>query len=182
MITDISVIMPMYNVEEEYLRASIGSLLAQTKKDGIELIITDDGSSNGCGAVADEYALRHKNIQVIHTENQGAGPARNTAIKRAKGKYLAFLDADDLMVPDALEKMFDRAEYDQSEVAMINAIRFDSNKESQASIHKIAFRNLKEVTSVSESPQLIYDTVSWDKLIRRDFWEKNKLEYPPTSL
>ena len=180
--TDISVVMPMYNIEEEYLRASIESLLSQTKREGVELIITDDGSTNGCGLIADEYALLHKNIQVIHTKNSGAGPARNTAINKAKGKYLAFLDADDIMVSDALEKMFERGEHDCSEIVMINATRFNSEKESQAFIHKNTFRNLKGVTNVSQSPQLIYDTVSWDKLILRDFWMRNKLEYPPTSL
>lgn len=179
---DISVIMPMYNVEENYLRASIGSLLAQTKTEGVELIITDDGSTNGCGVIADEYALNHNNIHVIHAENRGAGPARNNAIKQAKGTYLAFLDADDLMIPDALEKMFDRAEHDRSEVVMINTIRFDSKKESQAGIHRFAFRSLNGVTNALKSPQLIYDTISCNKLIRRDFWERNQLEYPPTSL
>lgn len=179
---DISVIMPMYNVEVEYLKASIESLLAQTKKEGVELIIADDGSTNGCEKIADEYAIKYKNIRVIHLKNRGAGPARNAAIKNAKGKYLSFLDADDLMVSDALEKMFNRTEHDHSEMAMINAIRFDSNKESQAGIHRAAFRNLEGVTNVSKSPQLIYDTTSCNKLIRRDYWEKNLFEYPPTSL
>ena len=87
---DISVIMPVYNVEEEYLRESLDSLIGQTKKDGIEAILIDDGSTNGSGAVADEYAGRYDWIHVYHTENRGAGPARNTAIGYATGKYLAF--------------------------------------------------------------------------------------------
>lgn len=179
---DISVIMPVYNVEEEYFRECLESLLGQTKKDGIEAILIDDGSTNGCGAVADEYAEKYDQIRVWHTENRGAGPARNTAIGYATGKYLAFLDADDLLPEDTLEKMFDRAEHDGSEVVVINTVRFDTDEESQASIHKTSFRNLENVTNAKESPDLIYDTISCNKLIRRDYWEKNGISYPPTSL
>ena len=179
---DISVIMPVYNVEEEYLRESLDSLIGQTKKDGIEAILIDDGSTNGSGAVADEYAGRYDWIHVYHTENRGAGPARNTAIGYATGKYLAFLDSDDLLPDDIMSKMFDRAEHDGSEVVITNTVRFDSGKESRASIHKATFRKLENVTNVTKNPELIYDTISCNKLIRRDYWLENDISYPPTSM
>ena len=179
---DISVIIPVYNVEAEYLRASLESLLTQTKRDNVEIIIVDDGSTNGNGAVADEYASENSNITVLHVENGGPGRARNIGISHAAGEYLAFLDSDDLLPEDTLEKMYSRAVHDSSDVVIVNTVRFDGSKESQASIHTITFRDLENVTDARQSPELIYDTISCNKLIRRDFWKANGLSYPEENI
>ena len=98
----ISVIMPVYNVEEKLLREAIESIIAQSYTN-LELIIIDDGSFDICGAVCDEYAKQDFRLKVIHEENQGVSSARNRGLQLAIGQYIAFIDADDSVQKKYLE-------------------------------------------------------------------------------
>lgn len=89
----VSVVIPVYNVKP-YLESCVQSVLRQTFKD-MEVILVDDGSTDGSGELCDQIALTDKRIQVIHQENQGLSGARNTGIRQATGDYIAFLDSDD---------------------------------------------------------------------------------------
>ena len=89
----LSVIVPVYNTEK-YLRECIDSILAQTFKD-FELILVDDGSTDGSGAICDEYAKMDERIRVIHQENGGITVARKSGVQVAKGEYVTFVDSDD---------------------------------------------------------------------------------------
>lgn len=101
----VSVVIPVYNVKP-YLERCVNSVLRQTYKD-IEVILVDDGSTDGSGELCDQIALTDNRISVIHQENQGLSGARNTGIRQAKGEYIAFLDSDDeWLLPDGLEKLF----------------------------------------------------------------------------
>lgn len=102
----ISVIMPAYNVEE-YIGRSIQSVLAQTYAD-FELIIINDGSGDNTASVIKEYQSRDTRIKYIEQSNQGVSVARNAGMMAATGRYISFLDADDLWVSDALEKMYSK--------------------------------------------------------------------------
>lgn len=99
----ISIIIPIYNVEP-YLRRCVDSLLRQTCAD-FELILVDDGSPDGCGAICDAYAVRDDRVRVIHKPNGGLSDARNAGLEIARGEYIAFVDSDDWVVPDYLERM-----------------------------------------------------------------------------
>lgn len=88
-----SVIIPVYNVEP-YLRKCIESVLNQ-KYENFEVLLIDDGSSDGCPAICDEYAIRDSRIKVLHKENGGLSSARNAGLSLAKGEYILFLDSDD---------------------------------------------------------------------------------------
>lgn len=103
----ISIIIPAYNVEKELSR-SLDSALDQTYP-YIELVIVDDGSSDGTGAIADRYAEQCTWIKVIHQENQGVFQARLNGIKQASGEWIGFLDADDEMEPEMLEVLMENA-------------------------------------------------------------------------
>ena len=104
----VSVIMPVYN-QVEYLRESLGSALGQTLRD-IEVICVDDGSTDGSSELLDELSSTDNRIIVVHQENRGAGPARNCALERARGRFISFLDSDDRYpAPDTLEMLFDAA-------------------------------------------------------------------------
>ena len=92
----ISIIIPVYNVEK-YLSECIESVLNYR---GIEIILVDDGSTDGSGKICDKYALKNKNITVIHQKNKGLSGARNSGIKKASGDYLMFVDSDDLLIPN----------------------------------------------------------------------------------
>lgn len=100
----VSVIVPVYNTRE-YLDKCLMSLLNQTLKEK-EIILVDDGSTDGSGEVLEEYAQKYPEMKVIHTENGGQGRARNIGIAAAKGTYLMFCDSDDYFREDAFEKMY----------------------------------------------------------------------------
>lgn len=103
MIVLFSVIVPVYNGTQPYLRACIGSIVRQGFP-SFELIIVDDASTDGSGALAAELAMEDGRAQLIQRRTHGgAGAARNTAIRAARGEYLLFVDADDLLEPGALQ-------------------------------------------------------------------------------
>jgi len=97
----VSVVIPAYNVEP-YVREAIESAVAQTVPPH-EILVVNDGSTDGTGAVADALAREHSHVRVFHQDNGGPAVARNTAIAAATGEFLTFLDADDAMVPDRIE-------------------------------------------------------------------------------
>lgn len=100
---NVSVIIPAYNAES-YLSCAMDSVLSQTI-DGIEIIIIDDGSSDGTKKIISQYRERYpKQIRDFYQENAGAASARNKGFEEAKGRYIAFLDADDVWLPKKLEK------------------------------------------------------------------------------
>ena len=98
----VSVIVPVYNVEK-YLRKCIDSILAQTYKE-FELILINDGSKDDSGKICDEYKKIDNRIIVIHQENGGLSNARNSGIRISQGDYIYFVDSDDYLESDALEK------------------------------------------------------------------------------
>lgn len=98
----ISVIVPIYNVEP-YLRKCLDSVIEQTYKD-LEILLIDDGSTDRCGKIGDEYEKQDNRITVFHTENRGLSAARNLGIANANGEYLYFIDSDDWIDEDLLEK------------------------------------------------------------------------------
>lgn len=99
-----SIIIPVYRVEE-YLEKCVDSILAQTCQD-FELLLIDDGSPDGSGAICDRYAASHPNqVRALHQPNGGAGAARNRGIELAQGDYLLFVDGDDWLAPNLLEDL-----------------------------------------------------------------------------
>ncbi len=101
-----TVIIPVYNVEE-YLRKCIDSVLAQTFRD-FEVILVDDGSTDGCPQICDEYQEKDPRVRVIHKPNGGLVSARNAGILAAKGDYITYVDGDDWVKPELLQFVHDR--------------------------------------------------------------------------
>lgn len=100
----ISVIIPVYNAER-YLVRCLDSVLTQDYSN-IEVILIDDGSTDGSGAICDEYAWKYTNVRVCHIPNGGASLARKKGIDIAEGKYLTFVDSDDFVTPNYVSSMF----------------------------------------------------------------------------
>lgn len=98
----LSIIVPVYNVEA-FLKKCVDSLLAQDlPASDYEIILVDDGSTDGCGALCDALATAHGNIRVIHQQNRGLSGARNAGIPAASGDYVMFVDSDDYLCPNVL--------------------------------------------------------------------------------
>jgi len=110
----ISVVVPVYN-SEEYLPKCIESILNQSFSD-FELILIDDGSSDGSGRICDGYARKDDRVRVIHKRNEGVSAARNDGIDAAKGKYLSFVDSDDYIESTFLESALADVEKSGAEV------------------------------------------------------------------
>lgn len=98
----VSIIVPVYN-NDKYFRECVDSLSHQTYED-LEIILVDDGSTDSCGKMADEFSGSDERIKAFHKENGGQGMARNLGLKHATGDYYCFIDSDDFLEPDFVEK------------------------------------------------------------------------------
>lgn len=114
----ISILVPVYNIEN-YLPRCIESVLSQNFTD-YELILVDDGSSDNCPAICDEYMVKDNRVRVIHKENGGHTTARLAGFQQASGKYIMFLDSDDYLLPNALTTLYDKIEEGYDIVKGIN--------------------------------------------------------------
>lgn len=103
----ITVIVPVYNVEK-YIRQCVESIIAQSCR-RLEILLIDDGSTDGCGEICDAYEREDRRIRVFHTANRGLSAARNLGLEHAGGDYISFLDGDDWMETNALARMLDAA-------------------------------------------------------------------------
>ena len=101
----LSIIVPVYNVEK-YIHSCINSILNQHFSD-FELILVDDGSTDNCGKICDEYASSDKRVRIIHQENGGVSAARNKGIDVSQGEIIGFVDSDDIICADMYQKMVD---------------------------------------------------------------------------
>ncbi|MCQ2497392.1 MAG: glycosyltransferase [Lachnospiraceae bacterium] len=99
----ISIIVPAYNIEN-YIARCLDSILAQTYTE-LQIIIVDDGSTDGTPQICDEYVTKDSRIKVIHKKNGGVSTARNAGLKEATGKYIGYVDPDDYIEPDMYERM-----------------------------------------------------------------------------
>lgn len=118
----ISIIVPVYKVEP-YLRKCVDSILNQTYRN-LEIILVDDGSPDNCGAICDAYAKQDQRVKVIHKDNGGLSIARNIGMAAATGKYLSFLDSDDIFPPAAMETLLNALEAEDAQIAIGSHLRF----------------------------------------------------------
>lgn len=109
----ISVIIPVYN-KAEYVEQSLARTLAQNF-DGFEVIVVDDGSTDGSGSICDEVASRDSRIRVVHTANGGVTAARRKGVEMAQGRYVVFADADDALLPGALKALYETIEQTEAD-------------------------------------------------------------------
>lgn len=111
---ELSIIVPVYNVEK-YLKQCLDSLLSQ-EYDSYEIILVDDGSEDKSSLICDEYAKRFPKVVVIHQANRGVSDARNRGILTARGKYIAFVDADDFVSPEMYKRLIEVLESSKSDI------------------------------------------------------------------
>ncbi|WP_244266233.1 glycosyltransferase family 2 protein [Listeria rocourtiae] len=122
----VSVVIPVYNVIS-YIDETIESLLNQTLKE-VEIVLVDDGSSDGSLERIIELATEHQNICVVKEPNAGPGTARNNGLDVARGKYISFVDSDDVLPEKALEIMYHAAESEQVGVVTGISVSFNSSR------------------------------------------------------
>ena len=118
----VTVIIPVYNTEK-YLAECIESAINQSLRD-IEIILVDDASPDNAGKICDEYAAKDSRIKVIHQENQGVSAARNNGLEHANGEYVYFLDSDDMIEESFLEKAYNVAKANDSDLTVCDDRNF----------------------------------------------------------
>lgn len=114
----VSIIVPIFNVEN-YIEKCLQKLLNQTLED-IEIILVDDGATDNCPQICDEYAKRDSRVKVIHKKNAGLGFARNSGIENATGDFIAFVDSDDYVEETMFEIMYKKAQKENSDIVYCN--------------------------------------------------------------
>lgn len=176
----LSVVMPVYNVEG-YLAEAVESVLSQSHRN-LELILVDDGSTDTSGAMCDDFAKQDPRVRVIHKKNAGLGAARNTGIAAARGKYLAFIDSDDYVLPGAYEAMVGSLRKSGSDIATGNVRRRQGKREYQAWNQSRSHLVRRNGIALKDNPELVFDTVAWNKVFRRKFWNDNVKTFPVNKL
>lgn len=177
----ISIIIPCYNAER-FLRQTLDSVLGQTYTDW-ELICVNDGSTDDTSTILDTYSQKDSRIIIISTNNNGVSVARNMGIDAAQGKYIYFVDADDLVSPHALEVLVNSIEHHNADIVKADYIPIDSegkqlfiNKKKQIRKHF----NKKVIDTNSFYRKVILDEFFlWTCLFRTDIIKKNHIEFIP---
>jgi len=166
----VSVIVPIYNVEA-YLAECLDSLAAQTFSD-YEVVVVDDGSPDGSRKIADEYAARDARVRVFERPNGGLGAARNTGVRHARGRFLTFLDSDDVLPPNALNALVASALKSDSDIVVGSLRRFDDARTWAPGwvdrVHLVPLTGVR----LEAFPPLIRNLYTCDKLFRSDFWRE----------
>ena len=172
----LSVIVPFYNVEK-YIGPCLDSLAAQSLRD-YEVICVDDGSHDGGPALVEARAAADGRISLIRQANLGVGRARNEGVRRASGRYLAFVDGDDRVPPAAFRRLVASLESTGSDLACGNVMRLHRNLLIPSWAHKKTFAEPVERTHITRHRLLVRDRMLWNKIYRRSFWDTLGLRFP----
>lgn len=169
-----SLIVPVYRIEE-YLPKCIDSVLAQTCQD-FELLLIDDGSPDGCGAICDDYAARHPDrIRAVHQPNGGAGAARNHGIRLSRGEYLLFVDGDDYLSPDFLAALTGVIEKTPADLVLFGALVERDGKQVGRLDETVPAERL---LTVRDEPELYFGVMApWNRAYRRTLFTENDIEF-----
>lgn len=170
----VSVIVPVYNAER-YLERCVNSIFAQTSTD-YELILVDDGSTDGSGKMCDDYAQSNPQVCVIHQTNQGVSAARQKGLDAANGPYVIFADPDDWVEPTMLEELLEVAINKDADVVVCD---FWINSSEVTGDRK--YQNPRVLSSDSLLRQLISGRLhgfTWNKLYRSSCLREYHITFP----
>lgn len=171
----VSVIVPVYNVRP-YLEESLESVVSQTYQN-LEILVIDDGSTDGSGEICDRFAENDSRIRVVHQENKGLGAARNVGLDLASGQVVSFLDSDDAFLPSAIEKALNAMIVTHADITLFK----------YKSVKTEGRMDQEDLSEVNTSPQIQKGVYSreeallnladgkfnhavWNKIYARDLW------------
>lgn len=187
---EISIIVPVYSIQETYLRRCIESIIHQSFS-SLDILLIDDGSPDNCGNICDEYAKQDNRIRVVHQTNQGVSVARNVGINHAKGDWIMFVDADDWLDKKVCEEIFNKANEHKPDILNFGYKIFNENdnfieNKTYGDSRYITFSTpkqkrqlLERVLHVNMSLSPLNLSVPWGKLIKRQFLIEHELIYIP---
>lgn len=159
----VSVIIPVFNAAA-YLGRCLDSVVGQRFPGGMEVVLVDDGSTDGSGSVCDRYADGYTNVRVIHTANRGASMARKNGLEQASGRYVTFVDSDDHVDPAYVETLYGLIKKSSCRVSACGAAKADGNAAPAGSQRVIPYRELMDRFFRHEFWSL------WGKMFDRDLF------------
>lgn len=170
----LSIIVPVYNVEQWLVRCLDSLYNQEFDEDEFEVIIVNDGSPDKSLQLADAYALRHRNMVVVTRENGGLSAARNTGLEHAKGKYVWFVDSDDFVEPNSIKSVLEYAETnDLDAMGFLFQYTYDDGKKKSFD-YRPKFPNV-----IFNGREFVCKTgficSPWAMIYRREFLENNSL-------
>ncbi len=176
----VSIIVPVYNVGK-YLRQSLNSLISQTLKD-IEIICVNDGSTDDCYDILEEYKAKDSRIKVIHKENKGTGAARNDGLRLASGECIGFLDPDDWVKPNMFERLYNLIKEKNLDIAMCMPDGFDEKNQISAPFPYFVDANFDNIPhdrifNWRDLSPFRYPMCVWNKLYTKELFDKNNIEF-----
>ena len=175
----VSIIVPVYNVEL-YLGECIESILNQTYET-FELLLVNDGSKDSSGEICDEYAQKDPRIRVIHKENEGPSATRNRGIEEAEGEFIVFVDSDDKIKEEMLEKMVRAMDGYHTDLAICGFERFrdDWKQNSRISPYSLViFQSQRELASVYNKPATnLFGVSIWAKMYRVEIIQEHNIRF-----
>ena len=167
--TRLSIIVPVYNAET-YLAECLESLAGQTMQEGLEILVVNDGSTDGSAGIMAEFKDRYPSLfRIFPMENHGVSYARNYGAQKASGDYILFVDSDDRLYPDACEKAYNKAVADGNDLVLFGFEQYNCLT-GKSSIKLPLFT--EDNFCLAETPDrlTLASPYPWDKLIRRELF------------
>lgn len=168
----ISITVPIFNAERDLPRC-LNSLIKQTLKN-IEIILVDDGSTDNCGKICDEYARIDSRIKVFHKKNGGSGDARQVGLEKSNGEYYTVCDADDWVEPNMYAELYNKAKTEDADIVLSNHyINYPNRKQIESPVYK--YQNQEQYIL-----DLMYSKAfpsTWNKLFKLETIRKFKVMY-----
>ena len=174
----VSIIVPVYNVKD-YLRECLDSLAGQTL-DSYEVILVNDGSTDGSDLICKEYAEKYPNFKLYSQENQGQSAARNHGMTFATGEYILFVDSDDFIVDDACSVLYENAKKHDADIVIGDILNEKQIIEKDVSFRYIPSENQKISTrQYCEETFLynVYDIIPTVRIVRKSYLDKNNIKF-----
>lgn len=187
----ITLIIPIYKIEEAYLRQCLDSILGQTCPDW-QAVLIDDGSPDNSGKVIDEYAVKDSRFTAVHQENQGVSVARNRGLDETKTEWVGFVDPDDWLESTMVERILVELEGRNSDLLSFNYTREYTNRtvverltDKSGEISPELLGEMRKAPLcklyIGGVPQTYDVSVIWDKVYRTDFINRHGFRFEPAA-
>lgn len=172
----LSVVVPVYDVAP-YLDTCLQSVLDQDVP-GMEIVLIDDGSTDGSGEAAASWAKAHEAMRILRQHNRGLGAARNAGVEIATGTYLTFVDSDDSIPPGSFRLLVESLEESGSDLAFGSVLWQTGSTSEELPWMRAIHRRHRVAVTLDEFPRMLGDPFACNKVFRRTFWDSAGLSFP----
>ena len=171
-----SIIVPVYN-DDYHLPRCLDSILSQTYRD-FECLLIDDGSTDTCPAICDDYSKKDRRVNVFHKENEGISKTRQFGIDRAKGSYIIFIDSDDWIESSCFDNIYKTINDENADILYMDFYNESSNGREELRVQKPCVNNNDKAIKQVVKGELF--SCLWNIVLKRDFYINKKLRFHET--